>query len=308
MNQNFYLRFVSFAVCNVEVKDIMYCTISSRDDRNGKHGVGEKIFDLHENSVLLGPKMTRTIKSTVLEAFASVTWTLLFIVIVSIWAFFPTGTGLPRESREPSGWAMKTFVNELQQQFPTQNLEVWAAIKRRFGTTTGKRVTPHIFVVATASDGVTTATCLVSKLANYIKSVHGDRDVHVLDINSLDAVADAQHLHVPLFLRFALEKNHALILFNAQKLKAAGAAQLKPLFSYSLRSTPPTAAFFMTILEGDANTDNPKSKLEEAWIANGWQEENVKEMLHRTRSTLLYIVTERRIPCEDSESSLQQRD
>ncbi|CAG0922220.1 unnamed protein product, partial [Notodromas monacha] len=179
----------------------------------------------------------------------------------------------------------------------------WLTLKHGLHTKGDKNI-PHLLLVTSVAEGMETAACLVSRLARYVKELHGDRRVHILDLDTLDAIADTQHLHVPLFFHFSLERDHSVVLLNAQNLKAAGATQLNPFLSQGATYKYPAMAFFVAKLDSNLSESRlgmdetvAKALLGKAWVANGWEEASVRDMLSRTRSTTVFVVPEHKMPC-----------
>ncbi|CAG0919165.1 unnamed protein product [Notodromas monacha] len=232
-----------------------------------------------------------------------------WLPIMSIVALVALGTvwRLPQIFQtlaDPTGMmATGRLVHDLSLEFPTQEPSMWLTLKHGLHTKGDKNI-PHLLLVTSVAEGMETAACLVSRLARYVKELHGDRRVHILDLDTLDAIADTQHLHVPLFFHFSLERDHSVVLLNAQNLKAAGATQLNPFLSQGATYKYPAMAFFVAKLDSNLSESRlgmdetvAKALLGKAWVANGWEEASVRDMLSRTRSTTVFVVPEHKTPC-----------
>jgi hypothetical protein len=188
------------------------------------------------------------------------------------------------------------FLTELSRVFPSQEPSTWRVLKSVFDSGNLKRAPDLVMVFSTAArNSSKTSACLVSHLTNFVKIVHGDRRVHVLDVETFDgAFSDLSAMHVPLFFQFAFENDHSAVVLNFHKLDAVGAGHLKTIFSNGATFDEPAVAFLLAEADGLAT-------LEKDLISRGWSAKNVDFLLKSVGEKVIEVVGEEEVPCSGAE-------
>jgi hypothetical protein len=187
------------------------------------------------------------------------------------------------------------FFGQLAVDFPSQNPGMWIELRQKI-LAKGVVSAPQLMLMITNSGGSETSACLVSRLAEYIRNAHREDKTHVMDANSMHDITEWQHLHVPMFLNFALERDHSMVVLNAQSLTGESIAQINPIFNrVQSEHKQPTFAFFLATVDSERPLVS-KSDVIKYWGSIGWDEKEAIQFLDKT--SLFYVVPERNVRCD----------